>query len=964
MEYNSADSELFQCAVRLSQLFELLFLNWVINIQDKSVDELAVGTWDDWYHLRYFDAADPSENICAATNTKGSASLMLQCRHCDDQNLQSLHPKVPAGSKDWVCLRCSDALEQTGGDLSGKPFTNTGSKSLRNIDNYSCEIFGGHWFVPAPELGAGWSQARRKQKSGLKNWFLSPLGYEVTSREDAASQSSYEEEINQNLYNARATEFQAQLSKSNNKSSSSHHPVNDAKKQKTARHKRKRNEEYQSPEKVAAAAVGDTTVAVGESSTIDFGQLEDEGRICTGKLHNFMIPDGFQLKWFVCSDEKEIISRFEQNLDISDHLESLVPLDIDALPPSGYFGLELPAIRSRIEGLEHSISSKQYRYIDAVRSAELILDELRSASRRLEAINSSQEKLNQCLLKERWKLERELVYPAVPPAYFSNIDKPLPHKVGFRELFPSLLSSDQGELLLSLWEYLYQNHVTSKATDTLSLHDLISSLIPSGSVLPNYGQVVFDEVCSMLVDLLYLQIRKNISHIFQGAMMTEECQWNSTMAVRPLNVFTWPHLALEAIRTLAFPLLPMETSKVLERPLNLAKCPQRDMLCLLFNHPLIDQFLVLVSDDHVHSQSLNAASGTLRFMKDFFSNPDVYNQSITDEDGNVRAELLVFSSIGLFSSALKTLFRDISTIEGMDDTRRLFSANILSWLNDLCKRWDIIDEADADLGSDSTQQQQIDVDSLVFNSKRFWGGYTLSGISIAKDDLLLPHCFSRVQRTQYAEKMAMLQMLEKCLLLMSKSEPDDWSTADRTVVYTVLLDQCIAISDYTAPQIARYEQATKKLHQVEDIPIAPSKVVDLPIIDVHKTGGGSDPVCYFSGLSFSAENSIKWVNVPVEYQYPTDATSSTNSTPPGISSSSSLSQSTKGDASSQISMRESRSSNAPLSSGNSDSAGGVRATPVALLTVMCRLMAARELAVIDASRYEVIMNDIHCYHLM
>jgi len=852
------------------------------------------------------------------TGTKGPASLMLQCRHCEDQNLQSLHPKV-SGSKDWVCARCSDALEQTGGDLSANPFTNIGLKSLRNVDSYSCEIFGGNWFVPAPELGAGWSQARRKHKSGLKNWFLSPLGYEVTSREDAASQSSYEEEINRNLYDARAAEFQAQQMKSNKSSQQ----VKDVKK--TARHNRKRNE-YQSPEK---ALIKSTE----EESTIDFGKLEDEGRICTGKLYNFVIPDGFCLKWFVCSDETDIISRFEQNLDISNQLESRVPLEVNALPSSGFFGLEITAIRSRMEGLENSINCKQYRYLDAVKCAEQILDELRSATRRFEAINSSQDKLNKCLLKERWKIERELVYPAVPPTYFSNSDKSLAHKVGFRELFPSVISSEQGELLLCLWEYLYHNHVTSKVMDTLSMYDLISSLIPSGSVLPTYGQVVFDEVCCMLVDVLYLQIRKNVSHIFHGPM-DEECNWNSTMAVRPMNILTWPHLALEAIRILSFPLLPLETSKVLERPLDLIKCPQRDLLCLLFNHPLIDQFLVLVPDEHVHSQSLNAASGTLRFMKEFFSNPDAYSKPITDDN----AESMLFRSIGPFSSALRTLFRDITTIEGLDDTRRLFSANILSWLNDLCKRWDILDEAAAYSSTDLAQQ--LDVDSLVFNSKRFWGGYTLSGISLAKEDLLLPSCFNKVQKSQYVEKMAMLLMLEKYMLLVSKSEPDDWSTADRAVVYAVLLDQCITVSDFTAPQITKYEQTTKKFNQVDDIPIAPSKVVDLPIIDVHKSGE-PDLTCHFSGLSFSTDNSIKWVYVPSEYQqYPIEEVS-TNTTSCLTSSSSQLTT----DTSSQTAvLRGSRLSNT--------FSGGTMRAPVALLTVMCKLIAARELATNDASRYE------------
>ena len=194
-----------------------------------------------------------------------------------------------------------------------------------------------------------------------------------------------------------------------------------------------------------------------------------------------------------------------------------------------------------------------------------------------------------------------------------------------------------------------------------------------------------------------------------------------------------------------------------------------------------------------------------------------------------------------------------------------------------------------------------------------------------------------MQRSQYAEKMAMLHALEKFLLVVSKSEPEDWSTSDRIVVYRVLLDQCITVSDFVVPQMAKHDKTIKKFTMVDDIPIAPTKaVVDLPIIDMHKSGI-RDPTCYFSGLTFSLDNSIKWVHVPVDYQYPADDVPS-----PTISNSSF-----------SVSHVNSQLSDVSNQSMSVNGGGGTKTSPVALLTVMCRLMAARELATSDAARYEV-----------
>ena len=50
--YNSPDSAIFHAAQSLSTDFEHLLCNWVYNVHDVSVDDLATGPWDDWQYLK------------------------------------------------------------------------------------------------------------------------------------------------------------------------------------------------------------------------------------------------------------------------------------------------------------------------------------------------------------------------------------------------------------------------------------------------------------------------------------------------------------------------------------------------------------------------------------------------------------------------------------------------------------------------------------------------------------------------------------------------------------------------------------------------------------------------------------------------------------------------------------------------------------------------------------------------
>ena len=63
-------------------------------------------------------------------------------------------------------------------------------------------------FKPAFDFGpAGWCQARKTKGQGQRNVFFSPLGYELSSKEEATAHKEFEKTVNDQLLASRAAEF-------------------------------------------------------------------------------------------------------------------------------------------------------------------------------------------------------------------------------------------------------------------------------------------------------------------------------------------------------------------------------------------------------------------------------------------------------------------------------------------------------------------------------------------------------------------------------------------------------------------------------------------------------------------------------------------------------------------------------------------------------------------------------------
>ena len=117
-KYNLPDSELHEAAHKLAEEFEHLLCNWVYNVQDASVFDVAKGPWDAWTYLKYFDSEDPKEDFCRETGTRTREDTLHACSSCEDQYLRTLTEPAPRGryqregdEESWICTRC-DAAQQ------------------------------------------------------------------------------------------------------------------------------------------------------------------------------------------------------------------------------------------------------------------------------------------------------------------------------------------------------------------------------------------------------------------------------------------------------------------------------------------------------------------------------------------------------------------------------------------------------------------------------------------------------------------------------------------------------------------------------------------------------------------------------------------------------------------------------------------------------------------------------------
>lgn len=786
-QYNVKGSSLYKAADKLSLLFDRLFIHWVYNVQDKSVDDAAKGAWDDWFHLKYFDSNDPTENICVLTGEKLEESKLIQCAWCDDQYSFAALELARKPKSGWACPRCQKALEMAGSNnLNDDPFGN-----FTDALDYTCANFGRDVFLPASDIGEGWFQAKKKNGAGVKNLYLSPLGYEI-SKDGIIAQKDFEATVDNDLIGAREKEFKEMVSANKTTSASS---------------KRKGRKS-----KAAVSTNQDEDVAVPLGSKF----LEDDGRIVSGKLYNFVVPPHYRIAWFIHSNENQIIEAAQSELDISPLLSARSEMISEEIPALGYFGLDIKEIRSVLEGLENSVDCVAYNFMEAEKSRALLIEEYTTKLQHGAASEEAEAALKKALLKARWCLERQKLFPTcgkIEPNAIGTM------KTGFQTISTHNLPSGGMDILMTVWDFLESSQMMIGYTN-VTLTELISSVFPPISILPTCGQIIFDELCCLFTDLLFREIQ--IKYQCWSAI-----DWQDVLLVNPINTITWPKVCERALLMLSLPWTKSEAKILMHSVLYGEPLIQLKILCLLYNHPLMDTFF--------------GCEPLLRLKSLILS-------SCFESDAKLATPQ--------FCSQLCDIFVNFQE-EYSDPVDKLRSSQLLIWLKSLFCRIGYMSVSLED--SLSAHEMQ----NLMQNSRRDFGPYTVRNCDDFCDEILSPSAFNVNAETPFAIKMKYLFALERTLSLLSSVDSEGLCVQDRLSIYITLVDHCCSTQKFLLVVQQTYAEHVSKL---ESLPVEEyQEIMSHNNLQSPQTIPNT-AICYFTGIPFKfLPSSSKWAVVPQEF---------------------------------------------------------------------------------------------------
>lgn len=897
MEYNKPESKLYKTSLRLLEFFEQLFCQWVLNIQDLSCSDIAKGEWDDWLYLRYFDSSPSPDqedvvdevHICMRSKIEYPEKQLMQCKYCEDE----YHPQSLGLSKinpKFSCSRCTKAqkfsslklLDGVGPQGTYIIDENPYSKEKVDIDILCV-------YIPQSELGLGWSQAKRRKKNCLQNIFLSPLGYEVISKKDVALQIEYENKVNADLYLARENEFIEYLKKYQKENKKV------TKKQITSPSRGRGRHHRRSA--ATSANFDESQVSTSSSNLIEIDDSSNELGI--GSLVNYIVPSNCRFSMFIDVKEKNVIN---ENLDISADSEVLRTLDndiihtplwkelsIENIPANNLFGLDDESVCSCIEAMPKVgkfDSDIKYEFQFADRVYDAVIDELKNELDRRNSIVNIEAKIKEIVAKERWsielnKIEREV--DKIPIEEMEEEDEEIienPNMNRFQSLFDNNITSEETKQVLAIWDFLeFISPISGELS--ISLNEVRNCINPPALNSINPEQIIFDEICSTLTSILFLEV-ENIKK------KTNIISYNRFHLSKPLNIITWPYIAYDAIHCLTLPRADDEVaifsfSNYITD--NIKK--QRDFMTLLFNHPCFrcyDGFLDIVS------------------IRD-----NLLNNNILIYDSNID---LLNDVSRIISGAL---------VENKVETPLYsISYELLCWINEVKNRFDAADliiEFDIYAKPALSYQEA----TYIFNStqyqekirdlKRYFelNPVTRSNHSIPAHikklqqqigiNFINPFDFGdEISRSKdidniYSIQLNQMNALDCTINLLSKSDPDLWNKTERLNILITLINICsetYCLKEFLPQKIHSEVKKQKSIIEVtkkslnpftdissvvndsnvisnqytdiSDVPRMPQKILPLETCKVKKY---SDFTCSFTGANCkSCDSNEAWVYVP------------------------------------------------------------------------------------------------------
>jgi len=439
------------------------------------------------------------------------------------------------------------------------------------------------------------------------------------------------------------------------------------------------------------------------------------------------------------------------------------------------------------------------------------------------------------------------------------------HQIGFTQLFPYFLSPRDGDILLCVWDFL-ESCKQLLGPPSLTLTELISSVKPLSSPVTTVGQIIFDEVSCMLSEFMFTEVR-------QRADIVDDQEWQDYIFSHPVNILTWPQVALNSIRLLSLPGTPSDLRSIMSvNSMSAETLMKFDILLLLFNHPLIDHFMLPTqipeSNETEGFQLQNAAFELQSLRVNFCSQFSESGKSSEMQD-------FANQSVQQFASKVKSIFLQLSKSTAVEPVYKFYSKLIAHWLVGLFNRKKISIESnlsDTHMSEDDNLVAESANMSMVSTKfARYWGCYTLSNMEIPADQLLVPSSFGFTQGNmeesiqEFDSKLQALDLIEKVTHMLSISEPENFDSPSRIAVYSVLLDYFMTVKKFSTIAKSRQAKSAAKFNELKEyVGYLPTNVV--PVLEQATVSDKINRCIYTRIKTKNCPSHLKFVVVPKEYQ--------------------------------------------------------------------------------------------------
>lgn len=519
------------------------------------------------------------------------------------------------------------------------------------------------------------------------------------------------------------------------------------------------------------------------SLEITSNMCSEDRRISVGSLLGFKLPANHRYGVCIPNTDFETMQTLITNRTRDSVLSSDIPaipttslshitwmeLKKVSLPVVGFYGLDVPDVKVRIEGNAAIDLCTSYTPLSADYCRQILIDDL-LREREVSVKQDEQERsLIQIIQNERWFWEKKRYVPDPPKeSHIYNESAQKTHldqlkRLGFASLFESYsFTSSQGEILLCVWDML--DTISSLAGDwTFSLREVLSCLDKSSREgYPCLGQVIFDEISCLFTGIL-LQDQSSAIH--------DSELWGSILTYLPLNIVTWPticRVVIQSSRRLGWN--NEEIGQLLLTPQYdgwIGQC--LEIIYLAFEHPLMVVIKQVMeshqdpSDDQVACQSLISSINTLK--------------SNVIKKGSIQ-------SLNEFSNHINEIADKTLAVSYSDPFIKLIVEQYTLWLRNVTQRWiHHGDKALMDASSLSTydipKECMIQLSSYFQNPDPYTYDFMLRGEHFHQSLLNKLSIFER--------KLHMIHQYERAFLLLRVKEHDLWTTEEKSIwLYTVI----------------------------------------------------------------------------------------------------------------------------------------------------------------------------------